>query len=189
MELTPSFRLTSPAQNADHFQMKSVYEMGGYRGARHRLSAPSRRSTGCRVCRVNVHTLCTPRRTGALNANARRRTESTHRVWNRLHLRRTLECAPLVWGAGRNNEQHSRKQHSTFKQHFNKSTVDITHQIVGEIRQFPARSPTFASRARFIFSRRLVRRNSDSRRRVRGVGDLPWYSIVFGRSNARRATS
>jgi hypothetical protein len=39
------------------------------------------------------------------------------------------------------------------------------------------------------FSRRLVRRNSEPRRRVRGVGDLPWYSIVFGRSNARRATS
>ena len=114
------------------------------------------------------------------------------RVWNRLHLRRRNLHLSVRLLYGVPGEAMS-NIHANFIQHSNSiSTINCghTHQIVCEIRQFPrAIAKTFASRARFIFSRRLVRRNSDSRRRVRGVGDLPWYSIVFGRSNARRATS
>jgi hypothetical protein len=167
----PRFRLQIDVpraipQNSELLRLKSDYEKGGTTGVHviAFLHPPAVAPVVASV--VSKFTLCAHLASSPdwRPKPMRGAGESTHRAWNRLHLRRTLECAPLVWGAGRSNEQHSRKQHSTFKNH----NQLWSSQIVGEFRQFPL-DRQLLSRARFIVSRRLDRRNSDTRRRVLGT--------------------
>jgi hypothetical protein len=146
----PRFRLQIDVpraipQNSELLRLKSDYEKGGTTGVHviAFLHPPAVAPVVASV--VSKFTLCAHLASSPdwRPKPMRGAGESTHRAWNRLHLRRTLECAPLVWGAGRSNEQHSRKQHSTFKNH----NQLWSSQIVGEFRQFPL-DRQLSSRAR-----------------------------------------